>query len=225
MATAVISVPLDGRVSDAIDLMLKHHVSALPVIGKDGKLVGLVSEGDLMRRLRDKDEKRRSWWLEILRGPESVARDFVQTRSQRIVDVMTRKVVTVGEDTPIGEIAAILEKNRIKRVPVLRDGKVLGIVSRSDLLQALARINRTALPEPSEDDRVLRQRLAEALAEVPGSQVNLINFSVEDGRVTIWGVADSDFEENAFRIAAENVPGVREVDVKMGRFPSWSYGI
>jgi CBS domain-containing protein len=225
MTTAVVSVPMDGRVAQAIDLMLKHNVSALPVTDGDGRLVGLISEGDLMRRLRDKDRPRRSWWLEILGGTQGTVDDFVKLRSHRVVDVMTRDVVTIDEETPVGAIARLLEKHRIKRVPVVRDGGVIGIVSRSNLLQALSRVDAAALPAPSDDDRALRRRIGAALREVPGAQVNLIEFTVEDGRVAIWGVADSDFEENAIRVAAENVPGVQEVEIRMGRLPSWGYGI
>jgi len=138
---------------------------------------------------------------------------------------MTRDVVSVEEGTPVAEIARLLEKHRIKRVPVLRKGRVVGIVSRANLLHALSAITDGTLQEPTEDDRVLRKRLDEALKEVPGAAVNLINYTVDNGRVAIWGVADSDFEENAIRVAVENVPGVRMVEVHMGRLPAWSYGI
>ena len=138
---------------------------------------------------------------------------------------MTRDVVSVEEDTTVAEIARLLEKHRIKRVPVLRSGQVVGIVSRANLLHALSALQDGALPEPSEDDRVLRAKIEEALKQVPGAAVNLINYTVENGNVTVWGVADSDFQENAFRVAVENVPGVGTVDINMGRLPAWAYGI
>lgn len=225
MTTSVISVPLEGKVEDAVRLMLDHHISALPVLDADGNLKGLVSEGDLMQRIRATDGPRRSWWLELLDGASGSALDFIKLNSQRVEDVMTRDIVSVEEDTNVAEIARILEKHRIKRVPVVRSGKVVGIVSRANLLHALSALQNEALPQPSEDDRVLRAKIAEALKEVPGAAVNLINYTVDKGNVAVWGVADSDFEENAIRVAVENVPGVRTVEVHMGRLPAWGYGI
>jgi CBS domain-containing protein len=190
------------------------------VIDSNGGLVGLISEGDLMRRVREPNSIRRSWWLEFFGGTVGSAQDFVKQRSHRVADVMTRDVVSVEEDLPVGAIARLLKKNRIKRVPVPRAGKIVGIVSRANLLNALSALSDDALLEPSEDDRDLRERIASALKEVPGAAVNLINYTVEAGNVVIWGVADSDFEENAIRVATENVLGVRGVDVHMGRLPA-----
>tara|TARA_R110002110_G_scaffold156585_1_gene351742 strand:- start:752 stop:1447 length:696 start_codon:yes stop_codon:yes gene_type:complete len=225
MTSSVISVPQGGTVEDAVRLMLDHHISAMPVIDAEGGLMGLVSEGDLMRRVRETDGPRRSWWLEVLGGSNDSAKDFVKLKSHHVEDVMTRDVVSVEEDTTVAEIARLLEKHRIKRVPVLRSGQVVGIVSRANLLHALSALQDGALPEPSEDDRVLRAKIEEALKQVPGAAVNLINYTVENGNVTVWGVADSDFQENAFRVAVENVPGVGTVDINMGRLPAWAYGI
>ena len=226
MTSKVISVQLDGRIEDAVRAMLDNHVSALPVVDADGTLKGLLSEGDLMRRVRGSDGPRRSWWLDLLGGSATdPVKDFIQIRSQSIDDVMTQAVVSVEEDTPIADIARLLEKHRIKRVPVLRSGRVVGIVSRANLLRALSALPNQAFKEPTQDDRVLRVRIDEALKEVPGAAVNLINFTVEDGKVEVWGVADSDFEENAVRVAVENVAGRENVDVHMGRLPAWSYGI
>ena len=225
MTTPVISIPLDGQIEDAVRLMLDHHISALPVVGAEGGLKGLVSEGDLMRRVRDSESPRRSWWLEVLGGSGDSAKDFIKLKSHRIEDVMTRDIVSVEEGTPVAEIARLLEEHRIKRVPVLRAGRVVGIVSRANLLHALSATPSEALKEPSEDDRILRERIDEALKEVPGAVVNLINYTVDSGHVAVWGVADSDFEENAVRVAVENVPGVRTLEVHMGRLPAWGYGI
>lgn len=225
MTTSVISVPQDGKIEDAVRLMLEHHVSALPVVDAEGALKGLVSEGDLMRRVRGTDGPRRSWWLELLGGSGNSAQEFIKLNSQHIADVMTRDVVSVEEDTPVAEIARLLEKHRIKRVPVLRTGRVVGIVSRANLLHALSAIPDGVLGEPSEDDRVLRLKIDEALKEVPGATVNLINYTVDKGNVAIWGVADSDFEENAIRASVENVSGVHSDDIHMGRLAAWAYGI
>ena len=224
MNTDVISIRRDGTVEQAVRLMLDRHDSALQGLAGDDALVGLISEGDLMRRLQDADSQRRSWWLELVSTGED-ARDYIKARSQRVEDVMTRDLVTVDEETPVAEIARTLEKRRIKRVPVLRDGKIVGIVSRADLIRALAMATDGRLPSPTASDETLRRKVAAAVSEVPGVSVNLINFVVENGNVSVWGVADSDFVENAVRVAAENVEGVRSVDVHMGRLPAWAYGI
>ncbi|WP_282048252.1 CBS domain-containing protein [Sulfitobacter mediterraneus] len=225
MTTSVVSVPLEGKLEEAVRLMLDNHVSALPVIDENDELKGLVSEGDLMRRVRGSGGLRRSWWLDILNGAGDSAKDFIKLKSHRVKDVMTREVVSVEEDAPVADIARLLEKHRIKRVPVLRSGRVIGIVSRANLLHALSALPEGAMQEPTEDDRALRLRINEALKEVPGAAVSLINYTVENGRAAVWGVAESDFEENAIRVAIENVPGVNAVDVHMGRLPIWVYGI
>mgnify|MGYP001226936970 CR=1 FL=1 len=194
MTAAVISIPQNATVTEATELMLAHHVSALPVTDADGKLVGLISEGDLMRRIRDKEGSRRSWWLDLFKGTGESAQDFVKARSHKVLDVMTR------------------------------DDSIVGIVSRSNLLHALSAIDDATLREPSQGDRELRIRIEAALKEVPGITVNLVNFTVEDGHVSVWGVVDSGFEENAVRVAVENVSGVCGIDMQLGRLPSWAYG-
>lgn len=224
MKTGVVSIDDKGTIEQAVELMLDNHISALPVVDGGGGIVGLISEGDLMRRMRDNAAPRRSWWLELFSG-EGDARDYVMVRSHRVADVMTRNLVTVEEDTPVEEIARTLEKHRIKRVPVMRDGIVVGIVSRADLVRALAQSSEGSLPSPTPADETLRQSVTAALSEVPGASVNLVNLVVENGNVSIWGVADSDFVEKAIRVAAENVDGVRSVEVHMGRLPAWGYGI
>ena len=224
MKTGVISIRDNGSVDEAVKLMLDNHISALPVLDSGARLVGLISEGDLIRRMRDGKTQRRSWWLELFSG-EGDARDYVKARSHKVADVMTRDLVTVDEGTPVGEIAKTLETRRIKRVPVLRDDKMVGIVSRADLVRALAQSTAGKLPSPTLADEPLRKAVEAAIAEVPGASVNLINLFVENGNVAIWGIADSDFVENAIRVAAENVDGVRSVSVHMGRLPAWAYGI
>lgn len=224
MKTGVVSIREDGTIEEAVRLMLDNHISALPVLGDDARLVGLISEGDLLRRMRDSGMQRRSWWLELFSG-EGDAQDYIKARSHRVADVMTRNPITADEDTPVGDISRTLETRRIKRVPVLRNGMVVGIVSRADLVRALAQTTEGKLPSPTLADEEIRRDVTKALSDVPGAAVNLINVMVENGKVSIWGVADSDFVENGLRVAAENVDGVQSVEVHMGRLPAWGYGI
>lgn len=223
MTKKVITVTAQTPVEEIAQLLLDHHISAVPVVDAKGAIVGMVSEGDLMRRLSAADAPRRSWWLELFAGSGPTAADYVKTHGTTAADIMSHDIATVSEDMPIGEVARILEKNRIKRVPVLRDGRLTGIVSRANLLHGLASLPHNP-PAAGVDDQVLRARLHEALAEVPGISVSLVNVIVRDGEASIWGVVDSDFEETAIRIAAESVVGAGHVDIQMGRLPAWSYG-
>ena len=225
MTTTVISVAAEASVEDATNLMLTYRISGLPVTDAGEKLVGLISEGDLMRRVQDENGPRRSWWIQLFGNIDQSPEEFVKARSRRVSDVMTRQVVSVDEDTSVGEIARLIEKHRIKRVPITRDGKTVGIVSRANLLHALSVIDEKSLPTPVKDDRDLRDRVLAAVNEVPGATDYLINVTVNSGSVAVWGIADSDTEEDAIRVAVENVPGVKAVEVHMGRLPSWAYGV
>lgn len=222
MTKKVVTVAPDTRIEEIARLFLEHHISGVPVLNKDGTLAGLISEGDLMRRVVDPDAPRRSWWLELFTGNEIGAADYVKAHGRQARDVMTREVITVPEDITIGKAAALFEKHRIKRIPVLREGKLVGIISRSNLMQGLTLA--PDMPEPSEDDRVIQARILEALADVPGIQVSLVNVLVKDGVASIYGVVDSDFEATAIHLAAEEVAGEGNVDIQLGRFPAWSYG-
>src|SRR5262249_45413577 len=138
MVTNVIMVGPDASVQDVARILLSSRISGVPVVGADGKLLGIVSEGDLMHRAEAGTGRKRPWWLAILTGREVLASEFIREHSRKVTDVMTRKVVTAAPDTPLSTIANLLEKNAIKRVPIVENGKVVGIVSRANLLQALA---------------------------------------------------------------------------------------
>jgi len=137
MATSVISVRLDTPVTEIAEVLLANRISAVPVVNDKDVLVGIVSEGDLIRRVEAGTERHRSWWLELLTGKETLAHEFVMSHARAAADVMTRPVVSVTPDTPLADIASLLEKHRIKRVPVAVNGKIVGIVSRANLIQAL----------------------------------------------------------------------------------------
>src|SRR6476620_7426151 len=138
MVTKVISVTPDVLVQDVAYILLSNRISAVPVVDDNGQLLGIVSEGDLMRRSETGTGRHRPWWLAMLTGRDIRALDYAKEHSRRITDVMTSKVVTATPDTPLRDIATLLEKNGIKRVPIVKDGKMVGIVSRANLLQALA---------------------------------------------------------------------------------------
>jgi CBS domain-containing protein len=212
MVRRVITVSADASVPDVARLLLKNRISAVPVVGEDGALLGIVSEGDLMRRPEAGTERRRSWWLDLLTTSETLAAEFAKSHARRAGDVMTRSVVTAKPDTPLGEIADLLEKNRIKRVPVVKRGKLVGIVSRANLLQALASVRKTTTKKAATNDAAIREKVIAALDAQPWAQDSFVNVIVHEGTVELWGVVDSRAKKKAVRVAAEAIPGVRSVN-------------
>jgi CBS domain-containing protein len=209
MTTPALAVTPDTDVQAVAELLLECRISAVPVVDEDGRVCGIVSEGDLINRADAGTRHRRSWWLEMLRGSEEQARDFLRSRGRRVKDVMTSDVVAAAEDTPLADIAALLEKHRIKRVPVLRDGKIVGIVSRADLLQGFAR-SEPAWPT-LHDDRRVRDELDAALREA-GLPMHQVTVTVSRGAVRLRGWIDAEVQRQAARAAVEATPGVVSVE-------------
>ena len=216
MTSPVVTVAPDTSVTDVARLLLERHISAAPVVDGSGALLGIVSEGDLMRRPEAGTERRPSWWLTLLSEPQDEARDYLKSHGLHARDVMTRHVLTVEEDVSLQDIATLLEKHRIKRVPVVRAGKVVGIVSRANLLQALVAQSRPAAPQA--DDRALREAVMEAL-KATGARTLYVNVVVSEGVVHLWGMAHSMEEKNAMCVAAEAVTGTREVCERITLLP------
>jgi len=211
MAPDVITVGPDSSIQDVAEILLAKRISGLPVVNAQGKLVGIVSEGDLLRRAEAGTEHTRSWWLKLLMGRETLAAEFVKEHARRVRDVMTRDVITASPDTPATEIAGILERNRIKRVPIVKDGKLVGIVSRANLVQALAGMRKEIALEKPVSDTELRDTLLSRLRAEPWAKTGLINVTVNSGAVDVWGIVDSEAEKQALRVAIEVTPGVRDV--------------
>ena len=211
MTRNVQSVSPDLPVEEVAKFMLARRISAVPVLDGSGHLVGMVSEGDLMRRAELGTEKHRSWWLRLFVGADYEAHEFVRSHGRKARDVMTRKVVTVTEDTPIADIVALMEENRIKRVPVMHDGKIVGIVSRANLLRAFASREVSKAAAMSAQDRDIQLRLLAALEKQPWWHKRACNVVVADGIVHLWGNTESAEEREAIRVTAENTSGVRGV--------------
>lgn len=211
MTADVVTVDEDATVQEAAALMLRHHISALPVVDRTGKLVGIVSEGDLMRRAELGTERERSWWLELLTANRDLATDYAKAHGRKVGEVMTRKVITAAPDTPLNEIALLLEKHGIKRVPILDHGRLVGIVARANLLQALAGLT-LAKPAPKADkDAEIREEVLARLKAAPWRPW-LLNVTVHDAVVDLWGIADGAEEKTAAGVVAENAPGVVSVN-------------
>jgi CBS domain-containing protein len=216
MTTRVVTVDLDTPVVEIAKRLMQSRISAVPVVDAEGRPIGVVSEGDLMRRPETGGERHPSWWLRILAEPETQAREYVKSHGGRARDVMTGQLVTVTEDASLEEIATLLEKHRIKRVPVVRAGKLVGIVSRANLLRGI--VARQRGPQPSADDRALRVRVTEAI-RASGARSEFADAVVSGGVVHLWGATYSQAERDAIHVAAANVEGVKGVEGQVGVFP------
>lgn len=219
MTSNVITVQPDTEVREIARVLLKHRISAVPVVDAGQRVLGIVSEGDLMRRAENDTDKRHSWWLEAVLSLQDRAEEYIKIHGRRAADVMTRDVVAVAEDTPLREIARLLEKHHIKRVPVMREGRLIGIVSRANLLHGLAA--QGADGPRSSTDQLIREQLLHALSAEAGLNTALINVIVVDGTVQIWGIVDSANEKTAAHVAAETIAGVKAIENHLGQVPAW----
>ena len=217
MTTKVITVGENASVAEVARLLAERGISAVPVVDKDHKVIGMVSEGDLLHRTETGTEKCRSWWLEMMASTNQLAGDYIKSHSANVKDVMTRDVISVSDTTPLADIAILLEANRIKRVPVVRDGKLVGIVSRANLVRALAMTVNEPPSSVELDDRTIRDRLLAELKPQKWAEVSPANVTVKDGVVHLWSSYLSEREKRALVVAAENTPGVRRVEDHMRR--------
>jgi CBS domain-containing protein len=210
MTSPVVTIEPDVDVLQAVRIMLQRRVSGLPVVEKDGRLVGIVTEGDFLRRAETGTQRRRPRWLEFLVGPGRLAQDYARAHARKVADVMTAEPITVDESTALDDVVKLMEKRQIKRIPVVRGSNVVGIVSRANLLHALASVAREAKPA-AQSDAAIRALFMDELSKQSWAPVALINPVVRDGVVELWGTITDERERAALVVAAENVPGVKAV--------------
>jgi CBS domain-containing protein len=209
MTRNVVTVTPDTDVAEVARLMLEKRISGVPVV-ENGAPVGIITESDLLRRPETGTEWHAPRWLELFLSRSSVAADYVRTHARTALDVMTKGLVTVSEDTPVSEIAELMEQHRIKRVPVLaQDGRIIGIVSRVNLLQGLA--SAVHQPLAASDDERIRDELLAELGHESWASIDPDNVIVEDGMVHLWGIVRSPEVRKAMVVAARNIPGVKDV--------------
>jgi CBS domain-containing protein len=210
MTTRVVSVGANASILQAAQLMLQNKISGLPVVDEGGHLVGLVTEGDFLRRGEIGTQRRRARWLEFLIGPGRLADEYVRACGRKVSEIMTRNLHTISEDTPLVEAVNLMERHRIKRLPVVRGRELVGIVSRANLVQAFTSLARDAGTTKLGDAAIRKQLMAELgkRSWVPHGMLNVV---VRNGVVDLWGSITDDRERQALIVAAENVPGVERV--------------
>jgi CBS domain-containing protein len=208
MTPRVISIEIDAPIMRAIRLMLQNRISGLPVVSPKGELVGIVTEGDFIRRGEIGTQRRRSRWLEFLIGPGRLADEYVHARGRKVEEVMTREPITVTEDTPLDEVVRLMERHRIKRLPVLRERKLVGIVARANIMHALVSL-AAETKAPAGDDAAIRKKILAECAKQ--SWAPMANVVVRNGVVGLWGTITDERERQALIVASENVAGVQAV--------------
>jgi CBS domain-containing protein len=213
MVARVMSIGPDASVQEAARILLANRISAVLVIGENHDLLGLLSEGDLLRRVEMGTERLTSWRRADLTATarQILAEEFVKSHSRKVADVMTRDVITAERDTPLVEIARLMETNHVKRIPIVEDDKIVGIVSRANILQALVNLYDDASVETT-DDTALHDRLVAELNAQPWFRTGSVKVTVHGGVVNLHGIVESAAEKNAVRAAAEISPGVRRVN-------------
>lgn len=209
MTRPVITITPETTIVEAANTMLRQHVSGLPVVDAAGKLVGIISEGDFTRRGEIGTQRKRGRFLTFILGPGQAATDFVHEHGRKISEIMTRDPLTITEETPLEEIVERMEKNNVKRLPVMRGDRIVGIVSRANLLQAVASLARQ-IPDPTADDDHIRNRIIDALAKNDWCPHGL-SVIVRDGIVHLSGVITDERSRQAAVVAAENVTGVNKI--------------
>jgi CBS domain-containing protein len=213
MTPKVISIEASESVVRAASLMLQNHISGLPVVDKDGELVGIVTEGDFLRRSELGTQRRRPKWLEFIVGPGRLADEYAHASGRKVEEVMTADPVTVGENDSLQAVVDLMERRRIKRLPVMRAGRVVGIVSRANLMHALTSLARDYEAAPGSStpgpDWAIRSEILESIANQPWAPE--INVVVRNGVVELWGLITDEHQRQALMVAAENVAGVKQV--------------
>jgi CBS domain-containing protein len=209
MTRQVITVAAGAVVLEAANIMLQKHISGLPVVNEAGKLVGIVSQGDFIRRVEIGTQRKRGRWLKFLLGPGREASDFVHERGRKVAEIMTPDPCTVTEDATLEAIVELMERNRVKRLPVMRGDRLVGIVTRTNLLSAVAGLARD-VPDPTADDDHIRSRIIASIEKADWAPFGL-GVIVLNGVVHLSGVITNENARQAAVVAAENVSGVKKV--------------
>lgn len=215
MTKDVVCVSPEASVREAALLMLERHISGMPVTDEKGRVVGILSEGDLIRRPELETDRASRGWLSLFLSDEERARGFVKSHGSKVREVMTRPATCVAPDTPLAEVVRIMERQRVKRVPVVEGGKLAGIVTRADLLRAL--VTRQTEPSVALSDQKVSERIDSLLRDEDWAAGAMVNVQVENGIAQLWGTVESASQREALLLAVRGLPGVKEVQPHLGR--------
>lgn len=215
MVTSVISVGPDASVREVASLMLERRISGVPVVDDAQRVLGIVSEGDLIRRPEIQTDHAPSGWLSLFLSNEERARGFVKSHGRKAREVMTQPAICVAPDTPLTDVVRLMERHRVKRLPVVEHGKLAGLVTRADLLRAL--VARQGDPPAAASDRDLRHRIVSILRDEGWAASAMVHVQVENGVAQLWGTVESDSQLEALIVAVRGVSGVRDVQPHLGR--------
>ena len=218
MTKDVITVGPETTVGEIAGLLVRHRISAVPVLAEDDRVVGIVTQTDLGHRSETGTEKKRKWWLDVFADTDVKAREFIKSHGVKAEDVMSRVVVSVAKDASLSEVAEILDTHRIRQVPVMEGGKLMGMISRTDLVRKLAEVTVSA-PAVRPDNGTLQKAIWGQIKAQPWLKAAYINLAVKDGVVELWGAVDSEEQRRALRVLVEGVSGVQKVENNVGLFP------
>ena len=210
MTKHVISIQLEATIVQAIKLMLNNRLSGLPVIDRRGRLVGIITEGDFLHRREISTELKRNVWLDAFFGSEQSAHDYVRAHGIKVAELMTRQPITVDEDTSLDRVVHLMERHRIKRLPVARKGKVVGIISRANLMRALASIHRSTY-KTSRNDQEIRKRIVADIDKQNWAYGADIMVLVRDGIVDLCGTLSDPSQRSALKALVREKSGVRKL--------------
>ena len=219
MTKDVVTVTPEASVADIAALLVRHRISAVPVFSSEGHVVGIVSQTDLGHRSETETEKKRKWWLEAFADPDSKAREYIKSHGLRATDVMTRFVVSVSSKASLAEVAEILDTHRIRQVPVMDDGRLVGMISRADLVRKLAEVKISA-PAARPENGALQKAIWDRVKAEGWLKSSYVNVTVSDGVVELWGAVDSNEQRRALLVLVEGVSGVRKVVDRLGVLPA-----
>jgi len=214
MTRKVETVSPSTPVQDIVAKLIQHRISALPVVDGQGLLVGIVSESDLLHRKEAGTEIRRPWWLDLFSDPDARAEAFLKAHGRTAEEVMTRALEVVDEDTPLDVAAKLMGERHIHRLPVVKEGRVVGIVARADLIRALSK-PRVRPEGASTDDLAIKDEIERNAKQAGLTATGMVTVVVEDGVVHLWGIAQTAKERQALEVAAAEVAGVRQVDNRL----------
>lgn len=223
MTKDVVTVSPEATVGEIAGLLVAHRISAVPVVSDDRRVIGIVSQTDLGHRSETGTEKKRKWWLEAFADPSAKAREFIKSHGLKARDIMSRFVVSVAPEASLAEVADALDSHRIRQVPVMKDGKLAGMISRADLVRKLAEVKVTTSAVRS-DSGALQKVIWNQIKAQSWLHSGYVSVAVRDGVVELWGAVDTEDQRHALRVLVEGVPGVARVEDRVSVLPRYVAG-